>query len=92
MNTSFRFDQIKGATGMRYGTPNERREARCMHSSINPTMTPYSPKVPPSNISEKRISPTVTDRFVDGITKFEIAVKDTMMTMAAEIKPASTAA
>lgn len=55
-------------------------------------MMPNSPSVAAMIIMTKRISRIELAMASDGMTKFEMAVKETTMTIAAETSPAETAA
>ncbi|MNY69392.1 hypothetical protein D3C86_2073260 [compost metagenome] len=59
---------------------------------IMPSRMPSNPKEAESPISGKRKMRTAIEKLTAGITKLEIAVMDTIITMAAETMPASTAA
>lgn len=72
--------------------PKDRSPAKCSTIIKMPNKMPYNPINAPSAIRTKRMIRAAMDIPVSGITKLEIAVTDTMMTMADEINPASTAA
>ncbi|MMZ65030.1 hypothetical protein D1872_274040 [compost metagenome] len=72
--------------------PKERRLAKCSTIKKIPNSIPYSPIKPASPIRTKRMILAAIDMPVSGITKLDMAVMDTMITIADEIKPAATAA
>ena len=85
-------DGINGANGVRYGKPNDRKPDRWISMAINPAIIPKSPKVAANIIKPKRSSLAELAMLTEGATKLAMAVNATMITMAADTKPACTAA
>ena len=84
-------DGINGANGVRYGKPNDRKPDRWISMAINPAIIPKSPKVAANIIKPKRSSLAELAMLTEGATKLAMAVNATMITMAADTKPACTA-
>ena len=61
--------RLSGATGAKYGTPNDRKEAKWATITTNPSRTAYSPKKADIIIRINRNILVAVDRLYDGCDK-----------------------